>query len=259
MQVSIDWRASTISAITSGSASTQPTRRPGARIFENVCTRDHARAPGAELAQAGQVLALEAQQAVRVVLEHDRAPLGGELDQALAALAARASSPTGSGTSGSCRSASAAPCAAASCASASTSMPSSSPGDLDHLALVAGDRRRPVRVRRRLDGDEVARPDEQLADEVEPLHAAGGDQQLFGRDGRPLRGEERRSAPRAARGRPRSPRSRTPPGHRPRARAAASRRSRSGSPRAPGCPSRGARCRGSARRAGSCWSRSPSR
>jgi hypothetical protein len=48
-------------------------------------------------------------------------------------------------------------------------------GYLEQLGLVGQRRRRAVRVRRRLDRDEVAGVDEELVREIEALHPAGGD------------------------------------------------------------------------------------
>ena len=121
--------------------------------------------------------------------------------------------------------------------------------DLEQVGLVGQRGRAAVGVGRRLDHDQVAGVDEQLAGQVEPLHAARGD-----REPRPAwsRRSCRRApppAPRAAAGRPRWRRSRTRRGRPRRSRRRRSRRAilRRDRLRRGRCPSRTARCRGSGR------------
>jgi hypothetical protein len=166
---------------------------------------DHAHAAGAQFTQRGQVVPLEAQQAVGVVLEHDGTPVRGELDQVLTTLQRKrrpgrvlerrdrvdelrrlALRVRRVGERLDVHAVLVA-------------------GDLHHPALVARDRGRAVGVRGRLDGDEIARLDEELADEIEALHGAGGDQELVRVHRGPLRGEEvhqRAAERRVALGRP---------------------------------------------------------
>ena len=77
-------RASSRAASSAG-ATNQPTRSPGATVFEN----DEAyvtRAPALELEQRGRRLPFVADEAVRVVLEHRQPVLGGQLGDAPAPL-----------------------------------------------------------------------------------------------------------------------------------------------------------------------------
>ena len=58
--------------------------------------------------------------------------------------------------------------------------------DLDHVGLVAAEDRHRARVGRRLADDDVAGIDERLADEVDRLLAAGGDDHVLGVGKHPL-------------------------------------------------------------------------
>ena len=98
------------------------------------------------------MVALEADEPVRIVLEHCELVLPGDLDDAGRAGLSRAFFRSGSGTWGSCRGTTAARCGSRSSASsASGSRPSSSIGDGDDLGSLAGEDLQWAVVARRLD------------------------------------------------------------------------------------------------------------
>ena len=79
--------------------------------------------------------------------------------------------------------------------SSSIRMPSLVHADLHDVGLVGAERRDRARVRRRLGDDDVARVDERLADEVDDLLAAGGDEDVVGVDVHALGGHDLADAP----------------------------------------------------------------
>ena len=142
----------------------------------------------AQVAQRRQGFAFEAEHSVRVVLDDDRAMAVSELEQAFATRQRhRHSGRVLEGRDGvdDLRGASGAPGVIDEGVDLHAFLVD---GDLEDLRLIAHGRGRTVRVGRRLTGDEVTGGDEEFEPEVEPLHAAGGDEQavpvalLFGRD-----------------------------------------------------------------------------
>ena len=171
--------------------------------------REHQRVTPAELAQARQVVTLEAQQRVGVVVDEDRPPLTGELEQPQPpSQRERRAGRVLEGRDGVDRRGRPA-CAAHEVGQGVDHHPVGVDRDLQELGAVGQRGRAAVGVRRRLDHDQVARVDEELARQVEALHPARG-------DGQPVRAglvawsrAACPAAPRAAAGRPRWRRSRT--------------------------------------------------
>jgi hypothetical protein len=182
--------------MTGRGATAQPRRTPGERIFENVPGVDDELA-AVERAQRRQRRALVAQQAVRVVLEHEQLALGGDLDEAAPAWqghrhAARVLERRDRVDE--LRPAALALEAVERLLEQVDAHPVVVHVDLHDVGLVGAEGGHGARVGRRLGDDDVARVDERLADEVDDLLAARRDEDVLGVDRRVLGRHDLRDA-----------------------------------------------------------------